>query len=293
MAAVWVVACSGESDTTGDDEGDGNTSSWATACERAADAICGKYDECATLLFQGLIPSDCHGFYLSGCLDNTRLSDVNITPSEYLACANAFNRLSCDDWLYNGESPPECQNVPGERPVGDACGNGLQCASRACTAGGGECGVCEVRAAEGESCADRTCGLNLTCDEQGICTRPTHLGDPCSVDAPCDLIQVCRGGVCSKPPGDGEPCATDGLSCDLFQLLSCNPTTMLCESESIPCLGEDCSGLCRGGAVCNLTSGICGAPLPEGAACSEDDRCEASLECIGSVCRRFDPTTCN
>ncbi len=291
LGAAWLFSCSGESATGDDDSGD--AAGWATACDEAADVFCSKYEECAPIL-QGLIPTDCHGFYQSSCLSSATLPGANITPSQYSSCVNAFERLSCDDWLYNGETPPECRNIPGERGVGDPCGSGLQCVSGACT-GGGECGVCEVRAAEGESCLERECDVGLVCGTENICRPRTKLGDPCSPDAPCDLVMPCRGGVCSKPPGDGEPCATEGLSCDLFQLLTCSPTTMLCESESVPGIGEACTDRCAGGAVCSPTTGTCIPPIAAGLGCSPDGErpCDATLECVDGICRPFDPTTCD
>ncbi|HEX6764083.1 MAG TPA: hypothetical protein VF103_01370 [Polyangiaceae bacterium] len=320
---VWIVttaACGGKSDGDDSGTGDGNggagtagtsagatggTASgavgtggsrgvpedWASVCARTADVSCRKWAECAPFLLNVAVPADCSAYFEASCRDFARLADIAVTPRDYGACLTAFERQACDDWLYNSTTPPECEGFVGTRALGSPCGSASQCASGVCSAGG-DCGVCEAGAAEGESCLEESCAPGLRCGAYPVCTRSKRLGDPCNTEAPCNGPMVCRGGVCSKPPGNGEPCGTQELSCDFLQGLRCGESG-LCEPWPIAGFAESCTGFCAAGLVCD-DAGQCVRALAEGASCDalSNDACERGLECIDGACRRFDPTTC-
>jgi hypothetical protein len=243
-------------------------------------------------LAETTLPSDCVGSLLTECLSFAGLPDVTLVPSEFLACVEAFDALSCDDWLYGGLFF-RCEGLSGTRPDGSACGSPLQCASGACSVNLG-CGVCETPSTEGESCAERQCATGLECGPGAICFEPRFLGDPCSDDAPCTQVLTCVGGACAKRGSEGTPCAGGALECDLLQGLTCGEN-LRCEPIAIPGIGEACTGFCATGAACDAT-GRCVPALMNGERCSLDgsgfNLCDDSLECIDGVCAQFDPASC-
>ncbi len=301
-----LAACSGESaenseggdDATGGSNGTGGSSGassdWATACARSADILCDKLNECSPFFFAALFPNDCVALYEDVCRDLDGLPGATVGPTDVLRCYEAYGRMSCDDLSYNGVVPAEC-NLNGSRGSGSPCSNDTQCQSGSCSTSSGECGVCEVLATEGQSCFETSCAPELDCSLDSICVRPRHLGDACTIDAPCSILLNCTGGVCSKPPGPGAPCASDGVACDLFHGVTCNAEEV-CETIDLPSLGEPCEGICEGGAYCSddTTPAVC-VPAPgEGDACNAElgPDCSIPFECTNGICARSDPASC-
>ena len=281
----------GGSATTGGTGAVGGPSEWAVACSQSARVTCQRWMACSPHLAEVVLPANCETSLSVECLIVARLPGVAITPSEYSACVEEFERLSCEDWLYGGAFTG-CQ-TPGTLPDGSLCSSGLQCASGECSAELG-CGTCGTNALVGENCKDRACANGLECTLDGVCTEARYLGDACDIDSPCVKALNCVDGVCAKKGVEGTSCAGDSLACDIVQGLRCGETN-LCEPIATPGIGEACFGICAAGAACTGT-GRCAAAASEGQACVFDELgnalCDRTLECINGVCTRFDPALC-
>ena len=275
----------------------GAANAWETACERFVDVMCPKYEECSPFAYEVTLTPDCPSYLGTQCNDLGRLSDIDVTPARYLACVDALAELSCDDWVYNGITPAECEDLAGTRPPGDPCGSDLQCESGACSLSGNTCGVCsETLPGEDESCLEVLCAAGFICNQEFVCVRAGQLDEPCNVESPCLEGMNCQDGTCARPPGEDEPCADTGLRCDVVQGLTCNASGV-CEKIPLPGLDEPCTGLCQAGARCvgpSVDSGVCTASRLDGESCAtEEEQCDQWLTCTDGECVAFDPTSCN
>jgi hypothetical protein len=266
-------------------------------CERYVDVMCPKYEECSPFAYEVTLTPDCPSYLGSRCNDLGRLSDVSITPADYAACVEALAEQSCDDWIYNGITPAECEGPNGTRPPGSSCGHGLQCESGTCSATGPSCGVCsETPPGANESCLEVLCATGFICNQEFVCVEAGHLGEPCSAESPCLESMTCEGGTCAHPPGEDEPCGSPGpAACDVNLGLMCN-ATRVCEKIPIPAIGEPCTSFCEAGAECVEGDGetVCAESRLEGESCSTaQEACDQWLTCTEGECVAFDPTTCN
>lgn len=181
------------------------------------------------------------------------------------------------------EDPSEC---PVDRPFCTAenvcCDE--PCADGSCTEGGFE-GVCIPKLGDGELCvADGECASGFCsdngrccrercdagfCDEFGICSELSDLGDPCTEDSECQsnvcdaFDQICCNRKCLT---DTEFCNPDGR-CTLFG------------SEETPMVtpGTPVGGTPTPTPTVRLT------PAPTGETCSVSGDCQSTF-CVNEVC---------
>jgi hypothetical protein len=160
--------------------------------------------------------------------------------------------------------------------------------------------------------------LRIARPEQVMRSRPVDLGAVCNHAAECKPVAgkepacKCAGGTpetvcmtlldvgdrCNGPVGcrSGSTCTfqtgADGPTCEAFAPLGascveavCAPASSCDGSVCVPAraIGQACDWIevqpCQAGAHCSM-SGVCEADLPEGAACSSQEACGVSGECI-------------
>lgn len=156
-------------------------------------------------------------------------------------------------------------------PDGASCGAGVYCdLGHHCV--GGTC-----RAAgpgDGEPCETGSCGNPLPwapastyCDLSGVCRARLPIGGSCVSGNWCQAGLACASGSCAPDPSylrpgdacDGASHCPEGTVCRGYP-----PGPGTCAPP--PMLGEECTGLCAGGASCGLdprAGGHCHALLCE------------------------------
>jgi hypothetical protein len=232
----------------------------------------------------------------------------NLTPRWLLDCAEAYNRIACDD-LFSDSLPAACRPVPGQLADGAACGSGIQCRSSYCRLEASGCGRCVQGKKAGERCATvQECEPGLLCLGSGMdqkCTTITYVGEGAS----CGGANVCRfpslsceGGRCVKLLGLGEACDPQRSLCNIQSALFCSTASRKCEAIRWAKINEACSRLegphCMGGATCKipmgLTMGTCVAPVRDGEMCdpAKDLVCQAPAGCTAGTCQIHDPSMC-
>jgi hypothetical protein len=238
---------------------------------------------------------------------------VRVNEEQLAICLNWINTATCRELSDNSSA---CRAIfQGTLSEGDSCILALEClgpSDRVNCVGHGEdaCGTCElgpVRAALGESCQDRQCERDLSCEE-GLCvtepeSQPLNAGDACeSWDRVCDgqADLACIGEVCVEvtyTAANGEACGGNGTFCRDETSVCVRPRHIndsigLCVAPSsvgascavlVPGTDEAQEGTCVAGSFCHFDTGICMQPLGEGAACRRWYHC-ASGQCDDSVC---------
>jgi hypothetical protein len=110
---------------------------------------------------------------------------------------------------------------------------------------------------------DLTCGG--TCEEEVPADGVTPCSDGINPELPCEPGALCNGAhVCERLPELGEPCGPFNL-----------------------CVG-DIDRFVFAGAVCNLDTGLCDAPVAAGGLCASGSgvlACDAISECDGATCQ--------
>ncbi|MCA9641471.1 MAG: hypothetical protein KC492_12285, partial [Myxococcales bacterium] len=220
---------------------------------------------------------------------------VGFNASQFSQCLSAYATADCDQGLaVNG---PCSRIFNHSRPMGygchlqTECNAGLMCVS---SGGGGNCGTCESRAAQGYTCDTALCEESLRCwdaldqsmQQIQICLPEAGVGANCTdpnVSGFCGGELACRGGVCVRPQKvAGSSCdpASDTLApCDINQGLLC--VNSLCTQVSFGALGATCdtaapaTRYCRYGLYCN--AGFCDN-LPSSGSCISQ-RCAPGYFC--------------
>jgi hypothetical protein len=223
------------------------------------------------------------------------------SASQLLACANALNAQTCDEFLYGTTRLDACKLPPGPLVDGTACVYGAQCQSLHCkTAVGAVCGVCAQKSPEGgacgrsSDCAGGHCNLALM-----TCAARPELGQPCTgicygalVCAPTTSDASDGSGVCRTPLGNGAACDPQNDLCDqLWVGATCDAVTQKCvTTQTVVGPGQNCDiAWCSGGGNC--TNGdsdggyICVPPAADGAACDTGNPCLWPAQCINKVCQ--------
>lgn len=172
---------------------------------------------------------------------------------------------------------------------GNACDDGLRCAS----------GVCETCAAGGQLCA---CKTGNTCDDGLQCLSGTCYPATCqngTVGCPCDAGDCsgtarCADGTCVACTSDIAGCPCDGGACSLG--LVCDAASTLCRAPAtcadLSCVthqkcqaaaaGADavCLAECDAGFVWNANTKACDK-APELATCNATGATSILAECAG------------
>lgn len=287
VAGALGMGCGGEGSGSGvgdDPCAEGRSSA---ACLQALDegcaerhaAACAAYFQCSPNLapiYYGTVET-CTQQYTEQCKNRVRLSGVLITPADMHACAQSYIDEPCTDALR------EACTIPGEREIGELCGQHAECKSDFCAATMAEadCGICQSMRAKGQSCnvADGDCFWGLTClTTTHTCDLRLVEGAACTDHNDCEGNLLCIGEKCSKALAQGTPC-TDEL-CDWTQLLSCIGGK--CDKFAVVGVGESCTvDWCAYGAFCNDKS-VCEAEPIEGQACTAS--CAGVSFCINGLC---------
>lgn len=165
-----------------------------------------------------------------------------------------------------------CQPFEDDRPNGQPCTFGSQCASGFCVDG-----VCCVSPScpSGQICrpGTGTCGAGLPngdpCTDANQCASGFCVNMVCCRSAGCPSGQFCQLG--SGECGTGLP---NGSRCE---------TSSQCSSGS--CVNGVCCGVpsCPSGQFCQLNTGICGPGLPNGDPCTSGGQCNSG-NCVNGVC---------
>ncbi len=200
---------------------------------------------------------------------------------------------------------------------GAACTSSAQCASGVCTFEGSGCGACEAVIPLGRPCGTGipgVCAPDASCkaqpDATGRCSTPGVEGDACASDYECNDDLACSGGKCTARVADGTSCTDSTLCrddsyCSSGAGSTCVPIPVT--GSGAPC-GVDVASLrvafCAVGSKCiypsaTSTTGRCGAPLAQGAACVSFgpalDPCGDGLVCATtgtSSSETCQPATC-
>jgi hypothetical protein len=199
------------------------------------------------------------------------------TVAEVVACTESWKTADCTALMT--DQGPACSQVPGDRPVGNACVFDAQCETGHCNGGvvptyKARCGTCaDVAPANGACDDEHVCPSTQSCI-QGACTdEPTPAASSCSTIT-CPDGQWCDQGHCVPPVAAGGTCTADsrctaGLGCQIEVIPEPNPEPATGTCQPLPPIGQPCLatyghiGLCADGGTCNLRpTGDC-VPLVE------------------------------
>lgn len=294
--AVWLVACSGDSN------GGGQASTPERACDQFVASFCNKLQECLPFAIKIAYKdaNECITRQKSQCVKALNAPSTGATPANVSGCASAISGASCDDLF---KQPDACKTPAGTLADGTPCGDDAQCQGRSCNkTGDSECGACGKRVGAGGDCTNAQCDDGLECAQNGKCVAPGAAGAACGESQPCTAPLVCSKGTCAKGGEAGAPCAED-QPCNAFKGLVCDPTANTCKELKTANAGEACgvvSGgfvLCASGGHCKTSSpggaGTCQAAAADGAACGGDGPgCQEPAECVNGVCTIPDPGAC-
>jgi hypothetical protein len=321
VSCCTVVACSSSSGGGSPATGDGGlppTDGAATdggitpqaACTALANARCAKLAMCSQVRlptqFQSM--SDCVSRYTTNCVDALSAPSAGGTPAATQACSEAYAGWACTDVLDDQNIPQACQQKTGTIANGAGCAFPAQCQSGFCSVTpNAACGTCAAPPKAGDSCAElTTCGQGLICTaDTHTCTTYVAAGGSCGKGAPCGTGLTCVGadattGVMGKCE---TAVSTMGASCDSAAKtmpacsrdagLTCNSTSMKCETIGIAMSGGQCGNdvagqlaLCAASGVCTgataTAPGTCTAAAADGSTCATtgSPACETLSRCI-------------
>jgi len=218
------------------------------------------------------------------------LSGVTWGPSDFAACADAWEARSCAD--FNERRTPDACLLVGTREVGESCQDDAQCASGLCVAVGYNCGECAAASEPGAPCSNGDCPLDQWCVD-GTCILPGEPGDSCTTNDECLGNLACDDGVCGPEPGQpGEPCA-HVEACDWYHGVVCDTDNDVCVELGYASAGEACGWDGEERWVACEASGRCvddicePAPSGPGGECdaSADEYCQLPALCVSGECQ--------
>jgi hypothetical protein len=271
------------------------------ACLHFVRSVCSKlFFECNAAPDD---PHPCPPSIDATCPDRYFLPGSNTDVPALLACAEAWQAMSCDD-LRQGLRP-EC--IPrGELGEEEACVFGAQCSSGFCAAptlaeGLPGCGTCRRVVGLGEACDGEPvrCADGLEC--HGTCDPSPPFG--LAPGAACERLGQCQSGffcltlagaeesTCQPAPEPGDDCAIDTPYCEGN-----------CDDDGVcrpaPATGEPCAlsandaHICDQGLRCDFEAGEvprCTAPLALGETCRPLNADFSSGGCeSGTLCHCID-----
>jgi hypothetical protein len=222
-----------------------------------------------------------------------------------------------------GGLPVDCSSFDGPCVIGvcdpgtgtcgpGAVGNGIACEDGDLCTTGEVCtgGVCGGGAAVDCTALDGPCVVGMCTPATGACgPTPRANGTACEDGNSCTTGEQCTAGVCGggSPANEGQSC-DDGSPCTTGESCSagtCGGGTPINESgvceDGNPCTsGQRCTaGVCGGGSMLNCSAldaacalGVCdpgtggcqAQPIPEGAACDDDNGCTVAEVCTAGSC---------
>ena len=224
-------------------------------------------------------------------------------PTDYVYANDVMYRMGSIAQAFC-ESSGTFTNAPlkggGDRNLGVACTEDLQCRSSRCS--GGEC-VCDE---------DSDCGLGQRCYKpaaaKNFCASTSRdLGESCGRDDECRSNQCEQGKCVCRHDSDcpsGQVCktpVTGSNSCEKAENIGARPLAALCEHDS-ECLSNKCEfnkcvcnsdSDCPAGQECYEpigTPNVCrSVGLTLGAGCQKDSQCRSNkCEKNECVCRTND-----
>jgi hypothetical protein len=265
------------------------------ACSSYLAAYCTKLQSCDPVDFYGLFfgtVAQCESRLTPSCLARIAAPGTAATPAAVPACGQATSGEDCAAFL-TGPPPGPCI-WSGSLANGTHCEFDAQCESTHCASGTDTwCGVCQPRAAVGQSCLSASCQYGLVCLAAGgsTCAQPVAQGGPCDTRDQCVLPLTCAQGTCSPRAPIGESCAA-GLDCALGAY--CERDSGLCAALSYGAAGDPCEEgagrLCSAGTGCRDSagtpspSGTCVALAADGLPCVSSADCLVPSRCVGTRC---------
>jgi hypothetical protein len=293
-------------------------------CERYAKTFCDLYQRCDRRNFAWAYddPKRCREATTDYCAYELGVPGSGDTPKDINECAEAFARVSCDDW--GTHNTPAVCHPPGKRRSGEACQIGAQCESYFCDTGSGGhlCGKCSELPGEGDSCPKGFCRAGLRCDG-AKCQKPKTEGEPCVTDYACAATLVCAwasadaaSSTCSRPLETGAACQTEvddanevpeprdgkddegadaraAVAGECYRREGDSCVAGKCTAEKRGKPGDVCTAttLCRGG-FCD--DGTCALSRVVGEKCDAPKRqCRYPAACVEGKCRLRDGSECD
>lgn len=234
------------------------------------------------------------------------------TLEDGAACGESHQ---CKSGACATEPDSQCGKCAPRVAVGGACTSASRCVEGAsCLAGNGNAGTCVATkiAKAGDDCIGQPgeiirCDKGLRCslsNGEAICKAPGGAGSECRSRNDCTEGLGCVDGKCAPPLVEGADCNGDGcgkgLGCSTAK--KCAPIVFVTAGEACDSTRQCENGTCNGfsiapgpGGETKVTPGKCVAPLPDGAACSNDEdapKCDLFAECIDGKCTPADPAQC-
>jgi hypothetical protein len=214
------------------------------------------------------------------------LSAIDAGVAEYhpdvaYECLQWVEQLSCQRNGVERQLPHCFGIITGTLHDGESCAFGLECISRECWFGSGDCtdaccrGVCTgdsppVIGHVGDRCRYSGCAESY-CDGN-LCLALLQKGAGCEYDSQCEAGLVCDGGLCAVPPGPGEPCLD---ACSDFGL-TCRTDQAICVRVGWP--GDPCTFNSDCSYHYRCVDKQCAAMADRGERCFYDD-CRAPYVC--------------
>lgn len=300
LAGLWLGGCTTEA--TPDPIG--------PACASYAAKVCAAQQTCAPFSFSSswATLTDCTSRKSAACKARATAPDTGLTAGDIDACAATIAQLDCSV-MSIADTRPACLPKAGKRAIAAACGDDSQCQSTYCRpVGGGPCGTCAPRAAEGMPCnTSADCQADMACVATASvkkCASRALVGDKCDATHVCISPAVCQGGKCQGPVAAGASCDTGSKNCDAGKGLYCHEKKLVCSAYKVVATGAACGYFdgdfvrCDAASTCHLESGgqgTCVGVPKAGESCSTGELvpCVAGLVCDAGKCGTPNPASCN
>ncbi len=325
-----VAACSGSGESESGGGGDATCAEYVNALVSYADR-CGDGGRASASTRARFAAACARGISAPG---TTNAAAQVSACSKKLAAASCGEDVDCEikgGTLEDGAACGEryqcksgaCETEPGSQcgkcaprvAIGGACTSASRCVEGAsCVTRDGDTGTCVATkiAKAGEDCIGQSgeiirCDTGLHCSYsrgETICKAPGGAGSECSSRNDCTEGLSCVAGQCAPPLVEGADCNGDGcgkgLACSADE--KCAPIVFVKAGEACDSNRRCENGRCKGfsiapgpGGETKVTPGKCVDPLPDGAACSNDEgapECDLFAACIDGKCTPADPAQC-
>lgn len=231
---------------------------------------------------------------------------ANFSEAQLTACLNAYRNVDCETQFDAGV----CDFFLGQQQVGQACSSSIECGANAyCNSGTTlACGSCQLRAADGTSCATAPCIAGSQClnvGAQQLCINFRNaIGQGCGTVATglcrgrlqCVLAGAVAPGTCQRSAPPNGACSTNNQggvpACNIYENQTCNNGT--CAPVTWTAVGNACNvtNQCDSQGTCNGTSCVAwpaAGTACNGGNCNDAAFCNAQNQCVarlaaGGVC---------